>query len=247
MLKAILLLVSITTAFAINCASVSNGYYCNADKSYTWCVSGVAYNFACSSGTGCNCGTDQLCSTPCTFNCEIGSSSAQPFCQDRIGLFGTQGYFCDPNGDGFYQCVRDAFCPGQASPRSQFLSCPLGTECRCEDTTMECSSAATVSPCSYPSDRIPANDCVGHRWDCINFSNGPIEHCAPGVPCNTDNFGTGGFCFWDANTNDGVCTEDFACGGAQPCNLDADCGSGRSCVINSCCGTQGFCAPNCHA
>jgi len=65
--------------------------------------------------------------------------------------------------------------------------------------------------------------------------------------CDVNGFGDGGYCFWDANTNDGVCTEDFACSGAQPCNVNADCGSGKSCIINSCCGTSGFCAPNCQA
>jgi len=153
MIKALVFLGLVSVAFAISCSSAADGYYCNADLSYTLCSSGYSYHFACAAGTGCACGTDQSCTTPCSAACETGSSSAQPFCNSVINTISeSEGYFCNPDGTGFYQCVRDAYCPTQSSPRSALQFCAPGTVCRCRDTSEECSSELEYTPCVYVQD-----------------------------------------------------------------------------------------------
>jgi len=270
MIKILALSAFIAIACALDCTNLATGYYCNADLSYTLCVNGYGYVFSCAAGTGCECGTGVNCATPCTFTCEPGSSPAQPFCQQRINEFGTQGYFCQSAG-GFYQCVRDAYCSDQASPRSQFIPCPDGTECRCGNSFEECSSSAEITPCVWPVDYQPyttgsttgttgttgsppapthqsphqASLCGSYRWDCINFSQGYSAHFCTDNTCG--NVGQDGFCAWDADTNEGSCGGDIACYGAQSCNTASNCGSPDSwvCAINTCCGVGGVCIPVC--
>jgi len=242
MIRILVLLSLVSIAAAIDCSTSPNGYYCNADKSYTLCNNGHSYRFACAAGTGCQCGTNQVCSTPCTFLCETGSSPAQAFCQSRINMFpGEQGYFCNPDGSGFYQCVRDAYCPSRASPRSALLGCPTGTECRCSNTREECSSGTTMTPCTYPAQRMNMTSQCTTMLNCANF--------VAAMPCmgncnNTNAAFPGSFCFTDADTDQPVCGANFPCSNPN-CNHNADCGAGNVCVIDSCCGPQGFCTMAC--
>jgi len=249
-MKAIIVFLSLTVAVTlanVNCHSSADGFYCNANGGYTWCAGGQNYQMPCPTGTSCNCGTNVFCDDPCTMACEIGGpNAAQAFCQQRINSFGDQGYFCNSDGSGFYQCVRDLYCPSQASPRSAFQPCPLGAPCSCPDTTQECSMGSTVTPCRGLSDSEAIADCVGSKWDCGKFDNNPIVACAAGAVCNNDPRPAGGdYCFWHADTNAGICVENFFCDNPQ-CNHDSDCQNGWVCIINSCCGTTpGVCAAPC--
>jgi len=99
------------------------------------------------------------CDTPCTMACETGDRDtvAYDYCQARLDNFAgeQQGYFCDALGGGFYQCVRDAYCPESASPQSAYQNCPDGTLCACGDTYKECSLASQRTPCLYNSSYVP--------------------------------------------------------------------------------------------
>jgi len=239
MLKLILLFGVFAIAFAIDCTMVADGFYCNADLSYTWCVSGVGYPFDCAGGTGCLCGTDVECDPTCTPECESGSSDAETYCQNLITSFdGEQGYFCNEDGTGFYQCVRDAYCPDQASPTSSFFTCPYGAACSC-DVSTECSVGASISPCTALSG-TNVSSCLGIAWDCIDFTHGDvITTCDGSCPDLSQ-----GLCFWDADSNDGVCAENFNCNVAN-CVTDSDCGAGEACIINNCCADGAHCTKLC--
>jgi len=255
----------------LDCTNLATGYYCNG-QGYTLCVNGFGYQFACAAGTACACGQGNECDSPCTTACETGSSDAQNYCNIRLADFsGEQGYFCDADATGFYQCVRDAFCPTQASPQSQFIPCALGTECRCGNTFMECTSLLSVTPCVYPEDFIafttgtttgttgttgspvvPTQQsphqnslCGSFRWDCINFSQGPTAHLCADDSCG--DVGDGGGCIWDIDTNAGSCAGDTFCAGIGLCDTASDCGNPNNwiCAINTCCGAEGVCAPVC--
>jgi len=254
MLKIIVITCIIAAVYALDCTNLATGYYCDG-TGYTLCVNGYGYSFACAAGTACQCGQGNECDTPCTTACETGTSDATPYCNARLVDFaGEQGYFCDADGSGFYQCVRDAFCPSQASPRSQLISCPLGTECRCENTFMECSFASIVSPCVTPLYYIPyttgttgsSEDCGSYRWDCINFSQGDTAHTCIDDSCPA--VGNYGVCFSNADTNTGSCAADLPCFGLGECNTASDCGSPDDwiCAINTCCGAAGVCLSACN-
>jgi len=233
----------------VNCANLATGYYCNADGSYTLCVNGYTYLFACATGTACACGTGNECDNPCTTACETGSSDAQDFCTARLGNFnGDEGYFCGPSGSGgFYQCMTDAFCDTQASPQSSFVSCPTGTECRCGDTFEECSSSLSLTPCDYTAEYqayttgtttgAPVDQdnygCSGHGFNCQDYST--LTSCNNG--CGGD------YCFTNIDTGAAECV---VAGGCTSCNTASDCGdpSAWVCSPNTCCGSN-TCAMKC--
>jgi len=146
---------AVTAQFS--CVGQPTAFFCNG-TGFALCVYDAEYDYACAAGTACQCGEGVECDTPCTMACETGprDTDAVTYCQDRLANFGgDQGYFCDALGGGFYQCVRDAFCANQASPRSQYIPCPDGTECACGDTYFECSVSHQRTPCLWPSDYVP--------------------------------------------------------------------------------------------
>jgi len=261
-MKSIVLLISlIGVAAAFSCVGQPTAFFCKG-TGFALCVNDAEYDYACAAGTACQCGEGVECDTPCTMACETGSrdTDAWNYCQARLGGFsGEQGYFCDALGGGFYQCVRDAFCPTQASPRSQYIPCPDGTECACGDTTKECSLAGARTPCLWPSDYVPLTTspqadvqtphqnalCGDYKWDCINFSQGYSAHACHDDTCGE--VGDGGYCFWDHDTNAGVCGGNTWCSDAPACSSSAQCGSGYSCSINTCCGAGGVCIPICNS
>jgi len=253
------LAVTIAVTTALNCADLPVAFYCKG-TGFALCLYGSEYDYACGAGTACQCGEGIECDTPCTMACETGDTNTDAFayCSARLGHFsGQQGYFCDALGGGFYQCVRDAYCPDRASPQSQYIPCPDGTACACGDTNQECSLAASRSPCLWPSDRVPmtsgassdvqsphqASLCGGNRWDCINFSQGYSAHSCHDDSCGE--VGDGGYCFWDHDSNEGSCGGNTYCSDAGSCSSDAACGAGFTCIINSCCGAGGVCVPVC--
>jgi len=238
----------VAVSLAIDCSSLAEGFYCNANGGYTWCAGSVGYPLPCGSGTSCNCGVDAFCETPCTASCPTTSSTAaQAFCTDRLNYFsGEQGFFCDPESTGFYHCVRDSACPNIASIQSSSKSCASGTECNCQSNNyQECSNGLSQTPCSWPSEATPVTECTGHKWGCYSFNNEAVVFCGESLTCDADPFDDLRACFWDADTNEGVCAEDFGCSDSQPCSSGSDCPSGNVCVINSCCGAGGHCAPKC--
>jgi len=249
-MKIIIVFLSLAVAVTlanVNCHSSADGFYCNANGGYTWCAGGQNYQMPCGTGTSCACGTDALCEEPCTMTCETGGpSAAQAFCQQRLNSFGAEGYFCNSDGSGFYQCVRDSYCSDYASPRSTLFSCPDGAACSCSGN-IECSSASSVTPCrgSGGGEDQAVADCSNAKWDCSQSST-PIVACAVDEICNNDPiYFPEHYCFWHADTNAGICTQDMSCGNPQ-CNHDSDCQNGWVCIINSCCGTQmGVCAAPC--
>jgi len=142
----------------LDCANLPVAFYCDG-TGFALCVNGNEYNYACAAGTACQCGQGVECDTPCTMACETGDrdTDAYNYCQARLNDFAglQQGYFCDALGGGFYQCVRDAYCPESASPQSQYQYCPDGTMCACGDTYKECSLAASRTPCLYNTSYVP--------------------------------------------------------------------------------------------
>jgi len=252
------------SAAALDCTDLPVAFYCQG-TGFALCLYGTEYDYTCGAGTACQCGEGVECDTPCTMACETGDTNTAAFeyCSARLGYFsGQQGYFCDALGAGFYQCVRDAYCPDRASPQSQYISCPDGTECACGDTTHECSMGSSRTPCLWPSDYVPltsgplttaaasdvqtphqASLCGDHRWDCINFSQGDVAFSCHDDTCGE--VGDGGYCFWDLGSNAGSCAGNFYCADSPTCTSDAACGAGNACIINSCCGTGGVCAPIC--
>jgi len=238
----------ISASYAIVCSVAGDGFYCNADKSYTWCAGGGSYHMNCAPGTGCNCGTDVSCPTPCTTGCEMGTATnATTFCASRMTSFPSTaqtGYFCNGNG-GFYQCVRDANCPTLPSFVSGYSPCDSGTVCSCTNSYQECSSGLFATPCGSSTPDVGNSECAGHRFNCYTITSEDPVFCGESLICNLDPTDDLNVCFWNADSNDGICAEDFNCFAPQ-CNFNADCESGYVCIINSCCGPQGVCAAACN-
>jgi len=63
----------------------------------------------------------------------------QQYCSSQSFPTGTQGYFCSPDTNSFYQCLDGAF-----ASQSSIHACPAGTTCSCFPG-IECSSQG--SPC----------------------------------------------------------------------------------------------------
>jgi len=148
----------ISIASALDCTNQPVAFFCKG-TGFALCLFDNEYDYACAAGTACQCGEGVECDTPCTMACETGdrNTDAVAYCQARLGQFAgqQQGYFCDALGGGFYQCVRDAYCPESASPQSAYQHCPDGTLCACGDTYMECSLASQRTPCLYNTSYVP--------------------------------------------------------------------------------------------
>jgi len=240
------------TLAQLDCANMDDGYYCNANGGYTLCNNGYSYVFACAAGTACTCGTGAECDNPCTTVCENSGSDAQTFCTARLGNFEEEGYFCDENGDGFYQCLVDPYCSTQASASSSYIGCASGTECRCGDTYEECSNSLALTPCDYPAEYqpfttgttgAPVNDqgCEGHGFNCQDYSSLTwCTHSTSEELCYNGEL----VCFQSIDTNTAVCAN---AGGCTYCSTASDCGDPSLwvCAINTCCGSP-TCAPLCN-
>lgn len=223
-----------------------DGFFCNGVGSYNIFNNWKKSHMLCPLGQACQCPKRQHCSDPCTPTCETllpFTTRAQEFCQARINNFtGKRAEFCNPEGSGFYECIRDAFCPNKASLLSVFVPCPDNTKCMMNNTHKKAKNGGFLTPCKYVPPKV--NQCAGYTMlDCVTFNTtlractGPCQESMGADPTT--------YCFQNANTRQGVCAVNFACDNPT-CTQNSDCaGSNMVCIINSCCGAGGVCTTAC--